>query len=554
MSFGSKKKGRETTKANTNTTTTSNNNRSEDFSASLMVEPSNAFRTESTAVGNYRMSTLFDAANFRHSLMETADSLPTAPRGGKVNNKNTAYLSSDDDDLYIDETTDNDLNLSELMHYPSEVYEINGNNGKNDASLAADAAEPTKNNRQESLAINVHIIDQLMDRDDSEDPPGRYKSPSLDFPQQQQKQKFIYEDSEDLLSQLHSALDANPVVQHPGPKTMPSSRTIIEGDVETERLEKQLEQSNTKKEILKEKLARIREKEKALKEIDDEINDDDGDGDGPSREILEKILKMSSGNKVPLSMAGGLSSEAQKDLTALNEATEKFRISLEQADLQVGEIIEQRNRLQEQQEQIESLEQERNFHTCKIAELAELLKMNNENEMQDHLTQKSMLVAQLDQEVASLRQKLNKSQAAKAIENPTDGFGDMGGVIPQNHALEATIASLQNKIEELELEKSQYMDTVEDLMESVSKLSNENEMRQVKITAAENEFLELNQQKKNKPVDITQEKLLRFKAWANTKITKAQAQYQTIKHDLELRQVTTNPDQILSQRSLRDFR
>mmetsp|Transcript_3562 Transcript_3562/g.5272 ORF Transcript_3562/g.5272 Transcript_3562/m.5272 type:complete len:700 (-) Transcript_3562:324-2423(-) len=267
-----------------------------------------------------------------------------------------------------------------------------------------------------------------------------------------------------------------------------------------------------------------------------------------------------------------------EDIETFTEVNENFQTSVQQVDMQGAEIMELRSRLQDQQEEIETLEQERDFQASKIAELTELLKMSDEKQVQDHLTQKSFLVAELGHEVTTLRQKLAKAQAKstglesaldakkRAVRNLSEDIWSMespkgesadvaqslmknGGVIPQTHALEMTIANLQKKIEVLEEEKAHYMSTVEELNASVTKLSYDNEARRLKISKLESNFLSMN---KRENLKITSEdsdiepveKSNRLKSWANNRMNKAQEKFETIKQDMEIRKIK-NPDQIL---------
>lgn len=271
---------------------------------------------------------------------------------------------------------------------------------------------------------------------------------------------------------------------------------------------------------------------------------------------------------------------------------EDMKQSLQLTDMQMAEVTELRARLQEQQDQIEGLEHERDYNASKVVELMGVMKMSSMDddmrELGEHLAHKSVEVAELNYEVSQLKQKLaqseNRSNTLEAerdanktvIANLSESLWNdsslkkattdqdaahalikQGGVIPQNDAMQMTIANLQKKIESLEEEKADFATTISTLTASVKELTQENEARMLKISALESQFLSLNHRQtgavempENSPgspdSEQKQEKLLRFKAWANNKINQAQEQYETIKDDMDNRRSNANPDQILS--------
>ena len=255
-----------------------------------------------------------------------------------------------------------------------------------------------------------------------------------------------------------------------------------------------------------------------------------------------------------------------------------LRTRSQQADMQMAEVIELRERLKKQQEQIESLEEARDYNSSKVAELSRLLKRAGTDDMYDHLAQRSVQVAELNHEISMLRKRLahsedrgialeaerdaNKTVIANLSESlwndgPLKGSKEeteyaahalmkQGGLIPENDAMEMTIVSLQEKIETLEEEKAAFRETLETLTASAEELMHEKDAGMLKISALESQFLVLNKRGHSASADPLdspdrdrREKLLRFKAWANNKINQAHEQYDTIKT------VTTNPDQIL---------
>lgn len=259
----------------------------------------------------------------------------------------------------------------------------------------------------------------------------------------------------------------------------------------------------------------------------------------------------------------------------------------EQSDMYMSELLELRARLHEQQQQIEYLEEERSYNVSKVAELNALVERAGNGDVMQHLAEKSVQVAELNHEISILREKLARSEVrSTALEaerdanktvilnlseslwkndslsgsanNATHAFIKQGGVIPASDAMELTIAHLQSKIESLEDENAAYKESVESLTASVLELTQENDARMLKIAALESQFLMLN--KRGQPTSVVvsatsldspgsqqnNEKLLRFKAWANNKINQVQEQYENIKTDIEIRRVNTDPDQILT--------
>jgi hypothetical protein len=84
-------------------------------------------------------------------------------------------------------------------------------------------------------------------------------------------------------------------------------------------------------------------------------------------------------------------------------------------------------------------------------------------------------------------------------------------------------------------------------------LTQENEAKMRHIAALESQFIILNKRSHSSFVALgtpkshqNQEKLQRFKTWANNKINQAQEQYESIKSDIEIRRDVTNPDQVLT--------
>jgi hypothetical protein len=308
-----------------------------------------------------------------------------------------------------------------------------------------------------------------------------------------------------------------------------------------------------------EKLRKSMERVKRMEEMGDQIRND------PSLDFAE------------------IKRQEEVTLQQFIDATDDLRQTSNEADMQYAEILELHSRLQEQQNMIEELEQERDYHASKVAELTELLRLTTKDEIGEHLAEKSLLVAELGHEVSVLRKKLQESEeraaalkaerdANKSVvvelsesiwssgkqqpnnpqsEEAAKELIEKGGVIPENSALEMTITHLQKKIEQLEEEKAEFMNTVTELQASINEITQENEARELKISALESQFLLLNQRGDvNMPIHDSapdsSDKLLRFKAWATDKISKAQDQFETIKQDIELRRVNTNPDQILS--------
>lgn len=259
----------------------------------------------------------------------------------------------------------------------------------------------------------------------------------------------------------------------------------------------------------------------------------------------------------------------------------------QQSEMFKSELLELRARLHEQQQQIEYLEQERSYNVSKVAELNTLVQRAGSGDVMQHLAEKSVQVAELNHEISILRAKLARSEdRSTALEaerdanktvilnlseslwkndsmngstnKATNAFIKQGGVIPANDAMEMTIAHLQTKIETLEDENAAYKETVESLTASVLELTQENDARMLKIAALESQFLMLNKRGPSTSVVVSatsldspgsqqnNEKLLRFKAWANNKINQVQEQYDNIKTDIEIRRVNTDPDQILT--------
>jgi hypothetical protein len=290
-----------------------------------------------------------------------------------------------------------------------------------------------------------------------------------------------------------------------------------------------------------------------------------------------------------------LEDDVTKDEQEFTGVHDDLRKSSQLADMQLAEVTELRARLQEQQEQIEGLEHERDFNASKVGELMAVMSMSNKGddlkELGEHLANKSVEVAELNYELNYLKDRLakaedksntleaerdankvvianlseslwNDSSPKKAASTEEDAAHDLikqGGVIPTDDAMVMTIAKLQNKIEALEEEKTEFMATVTTLTASVAELTQENEARMLKIAALESQFLSLNQRQvassvttpdrspKGSPEKRQEgEKLSGFKAWASVKMHKAQEQYETIKDDFESRRSNTNPDQILT--------
>ena len=262
----------------------------------------------------------------------------------------------------------------------------------------------------------------------------------------------------------------------------------------------------------------------------------------------------------------------------------------QQADMQMAEVVELRARFQEQQEQIETLEEARDYNSSKAEELSGLLSKAGTDDIHDDLAQKSVQVAELNHEVSMLRERLahsedrgtaleaecdaNKTVIANLSESlwnnsPIKGSKEetefaaqalikQGGLIPENDAMEMIIVSLQGKIETSEGEKAAFRQTLEKLTASVERLTHENDAGTLKIAALESQFLIFNKRGHSASVALAtaaahpssssdQPKTLRrFTEWANNKLNQAQEQYETIKTDIEIRRVTTNPDQILT--------
>lgn len=261
------------------------------------------------------------------------------------------------------------------------------------------------------------------------------------------------------------------------------------------------------------------------------------------------------------------------------------QMNSQQSEMQSAEIFELRARLQEQQQQIEKLEEDRGYNASKIAELTSVIQRSGTDDLLQHLTDKAIQVAELNHEVAVLREELSRAadrstvleaerDANKTViaslsaslwkkdplsGGPTDeddaGHSLMkrGGVIPENDALGMTIASLQKKIEDLEEERAVYKETVETLTNSIVELTQENDAKMRQIAALESQFIILNKRSHSSSVVLgpaksqqNQEKLQRFKTWANNKINQAHEQYENIKSDIEIRRDVTNPDQVLT--------
>ena len=276
-------------------------------------------------------------------------------------------------------------------------------------------------------------------------------------------------------------------------------------------------------------------------------------------------------------------SNSRVDGLANSEHTSQM--SSQQSEMLCAEIFELRARLREQQLQIELLEEDRGYNASKVAELTSVIQRSGTDDLLQHLTDKAIQVAELNHKVAVLREELsraadrstvleaerdaNKTVIAHLSESlwkkaplsegtaESDDVGHAlmkrGGVIPENDALGMTIASLQKKIEDLEEERAVFRETVETLTNSVLELTQENEAKMRHIAALESQFIILNKRSHSSFVALgtpkshqNQEKLQRFKTWANNKINQAQEQYESIKSDIEIRRDVTNPDQVLT--------
>lgn len=288
--------------------------------------------------------------------------------------------------------------------------------------------------------------------------------------------------------------------------------------------------------------------------------------------------------------AGETELEVRPIIDSLRNDDFDLRKSSQNSEIQSAEIFELRASLQEQLLQIENLERDRGYNASKVAELTSVIQRSGTDDLLQHLTEKSIEVAELRHEVAILREELNRAADRRTVleaerdANKTvianlsaslwkkDPLGSstigghdavhelmkQGGVIPENDALGMTIARLQTKIEALEDERAAYKETVETLTASVSELTEDNDAKMRQIAALESQFLMLNRRGQSTSVVLAahplgspktqqnQEKLLRFKTWANNKINQAHEQFENIKSDIEIRRDVTNPDQVLT--------
>ena len=321
------------------------------------------------------------------------------------------------------------------------------------------------------------------------------------------------EDSEELLSKLHSLMDSS---------NRPLKRPNHDED-EINELQEQLHfvkqtndsiqndilESNRNTMILQSKLKQSKQKIKDMEylgkliKFDHDLEDSDDASQGnESVGNIDGQIKEDSLNQITLSFARLKELETQNTLTG-------------------AEVVELRAKLAETLALVDDLEQERNFSAAKMAEMQELFSMNSEDEARAHASSKAMQVATLTIEVQQLRMALqNSNTQLEALQQERDANRAMvvelsdvfrmtdepqnvenyesaqklkdGEVLTRDQALELTVVSLRKKVETLAEEKSDSQATIEALKRAMLELQQDNDARENKINALESQFLEIN--------------------------------------------------------------
>ena len=182
-------------------------------------------------------------------------------------------------------------------------------------------------------------------------------------------------------------------------------------------------------------------------------------------------------------------------------------------------VLSLRVSVQQQQERIEELEEERNFNATKVSELVELMNVTSADDVHEHLRNKAMELANLTNGVKMLRRQLKETttraqtlkekrdesnaMAAKLSEilrrkesegkrhvpadnqSPEEEKVNQGHVLTRDQALELTIKKLQEKVEFLAEERAYNRAKIETLTSSIGEMTDENEARREKIAALE---------------------------------------------------------------------
>lgn len=225
-----------------------------------------------------------------------------------------------------------------------------------------------------------------------------------------------------------------------------------------------------------------------MKEVADVRTQQLRDSEALAEKLEKELARVKSTTRPPIQT--GSETGLRKMLQA---SQQKVMEHEEEYDVNKDEVIELRSELQKNQNRLHDLEQERNIHLAKVSELLNLLTLHSASEMEKELHVKVLMVAELGSRMEELRKKLEESQdRVEKLEQEREANMAMvvelsqilspeidekkvdevvanlkaGKKLSTKQAQLLTIQHLKHQVETLEEEKASFLSTIASLKQT----------------------------------------------------------------------------------------